>query len=62
MPPALCGAGVTVQFPKFYGYSHVTFEPLKNSYQTFQMTVQFKVIRPFPYTVTDSSFVSQSML
>ncbi|XP_031426399.1 pikachurin isoform X2 [Clupea harengus] len=37
-----CSEGVTVQFPKFYGYSHVTFEPLKNSYQTFQMTVQFK--------------------
>ncbi|XP_062399872.1 pikachurin [Sardina pilchardus] len=37
-----CSEGVMVQFPKFHGYSHVTFEPLKNSYQTFQMTVQFK--------------------
>lgn len=34
---------VQVQFPKFYGYSHMTFEPLKNSYQTFQITVEFKV-------------------
>lgn len=34
---------VQVNFPKFYGYSHVTFEPLKNSYQTFQITLEFKV-------------------
>lgn len=34
---------VQVNFPKFYGYSHMTFEPLKNSYQTFQITVEFKV-------------------
>uniref|UniRef100_A0A668ANI6 EGF like, fibronectin type III and laminin G domains n=1 Tax=Myripristis murdjan TaxID=586833 RepID=A0A668ANI6_9TELE len=27
---------------RFYGYSHMTFEPLKNSYQTFQITVEFK--------------------
>uniref|UniRef100_A0A7N8XJL9 EGF like, fibronectin type III and laminin G domains n=1 Tax=Mastacembelus armatus TaxID=205130 RepID=A0A7N8XJL9_9TELE len=31
-----------VNFPKFYGYSHMTFEPLKNSYQTFQITLEFK--------------------
>ncbi|KAL2091752.1 hypothetical protein ACEWY4_011550 [Coilia grayii] len=37
-----CSEGVMVQFPKFLGYSHMTFEPLKNSYQTFQITVQFK--------------------
>lgn len=34
---------VQVTFPRFYGYSHMTFEPLKNSYQTFQITVEFKV-------------------
>uniref|UniRef100_A0AAR2JH09 EGF like, fibronectin type III and laminin G domains n=1 Tax=Pygocentrus nattereri TaxID=42514 RepID=A0AAR2JH09_PYGNA len=33
---------VSIQFPKFYGYSHMTFEPLKNSYQSFQITVEFK--------------------
>ncbi|CAG5923603.1 unnamed protein product [Menidia menidia] len=37
-----CSEGVTVNFPKFYGYSHMTFEPLKNSYQTFQITLEFK--------------------
>uniref|UniRef100_A0A8D3BAC5 Pikachurin n=1 Tax=Scophthalmus maximus TaxID=52904 RepID=A0A8D3BAC5_SCOMX len=31
-----------VSFPRFYGYSHMTFEPLKNSYQTFQITLEFK--------------------
>uniref|UniRef100_A0A673CBQ9 EGF like, fibronectin type III and laminin G domains n=1 Tax=Sphaeramia orbicularis TaxID=375764 RepID=A0A673CBQ9_9TELE len=31
-----------VNFPRFYGYSHMTFEPLKNSYQTFQVTLEFK--------------------
>uniref|UniRef100_A0A8C7NJQ4 EGF like, fibronectin type III and laminin G domains n=1 Tax=Oncorhynchus mykiss TaxID=8022 RepID=A0A8C7NJQ4_ONCMY len=38
----ICSYGVTVQFPRFYGHSHMTFEPLKNSYQTFQMTLEFK--------------------
>ncbi|KAM4575794.1 pikachurin isoform 1-T1 [Odontesthes bonariensis] len=37
-----CSEVVTVNFPRFYGYSHVTFEPLKNSYQTFQITLEFK--------------------
>uniref|UniRef100_A0A8C9V760 EGF like, fibronectin type III and laminin G domains n=1 Tax=Scleropages formosus TaxID=113540 RepID=A0A8C9V760_SCLFO len=37
-----CSEGFTIQFPKFYGYSHMTFEPLKNSYQTFQITLEFK--------------------
>uniref|UniRef100_A0A3P9LB44 EGF like, fibronectin type III and laminin G domains n=1 Tax=Oryzias latipes TaxID=8090 RepID=A0A3P9LB44_ORYLA len=31
-----------INFPRFYGYSHMTFEPLKNSYQTFQITLDFK--------------------
>uniref|UniRef100_A0A674CHF7 EGF like, fibronectin type III and laminin G domains n=1 Tax=Salmo trutta TaxID=8032 RepID=A0A674CHF7_SALTR len=38
----ICSYGVTVQFPRFYGHSHMTFEPLKNSYQTIQMTLEFK--------------------
>uniref|UniRef100_A0A665UIK9 EGF like, fibronectin type III and laminin G domains n=1 Tax=Echeneis naucrates TaxID=173247 RepID=A0A665UIK9_ECHNA len=33
-----------VNFPRFYGYSHMTFEPLKNSYQTFQITLEFKAV------------------
>ncbi|KAM9393601.1 pikachurin [Pholidichthys leucotaenia] len=37
-----CTEVVTVSFPRFYGYSHMTFEPLKNSYQTFQITLEFK--------------------
>uniref|UniRef100_A0A3P8W310 EGF like, fibronectin type III and laminin G domains n=1 Tax=Cynoglossus semilaevis TaxID=244447 RepID=A0A3P8W310_CYNSE len=31
-----------VKFPRFYGYSHMTFEPLKNSYQSFQITLEIK--------------------
>uniref|UniRef100_A0A8C1KVD1 EGF like, fibronectin type III and laminin G domains n=1 Tax=Cyprinus carpio TaxID=7962 RepID=A0A8C1KVD1_CYPCA len=37
-----CSEGLTVNFPKFYGYSHMTFEPLKNSYQSFQISLEFK--------------------
>ncbi|KAK5603998.1 hypothetical protein CRENBAI_024714 [Crenichthys baileyi] len=37
-----CSETVTVNFPRLYGYSHMTFEPLKNSYQTFQITLEFK--------------------
>ncbi|XP_053727776.1 pikachurin isoform X1 [Synchiropus splendidus] len=37
-----CSDVLSVNFPRFYGYSHMTFEPLKNSYQTFQITVEFK--------------------
>lgn len=37
-----CSEALTVNFPRFYGYSHITFEPLKNSYQTFQITLEFK--------------------
>ncbi|RVE68136.1 hypothetical protein OJAV_G00088770 [Oryzias javanicus] len=37
-----CSEAITVNFPRFYGYSHMTFEPLKNSYQTFQITLEFK--------------------
>ncbi|XP_030271779.1 pikachurin isoform X2 [Sparus aurata] len=37
-----CSEVVAVNFPRFYGHSHMTFEPLKNSYQTFQVTLEFK--------------------
>ncbi|XP_029998815.1 pikachurin isoform X2 [Sphaeramia orbicularis] len=37
-----CSEALPVNFPRFYGYSHMTFEPLKNSYQTFQVTLEFK--------------------
>ncbi|KAG7223438.1 hypothetical protein INR49_015541 [Caranx melampygus] len=37
-----CSEAMSVNFPRFYGYSHMTFEPLKNSYQTFQITLEFK--------------------
>ncbi|TMS03660.1 Pikachurin [Larimichthys crocea] len=38
----ICSEVVPVNFPRFYGHSHMTFEPLKNSYQTFQITLEFK--------------------
>ncbi|KAM9360430.1 pikachurin isoform 2-T2 [Symphorus nematophorus] len=37
-----CSEVIPVNFPRFYGHSHMTFEPLKNSYQTFQITLEFK--------------------
>lgn len=37
-----CSEGLMVNFPKFYGFSHMTFEPLKNSYQSFQISLEFK--------------------
>ncbi|XP_056449370.1 pikachurin [Gadus chalcogrammus] len=37
-----CSEVVPINFPRFYGYSHMTFEPLKNSYQTFHITIEFK--------------------
>ncbi|XP_069820865.1 pikachurin isoform X2 [Dendropsophus ebraccatus] len=37
-----CDHDINVQYPQFYGHSYMTFEPLKNSYQTFQITVEFK--------------------
>ncbi|KAL8203970.1 UNVERIFIED_CONTAM: hypothetical protein K2H54_065741, partial [Gekko kuhli] len=33
---------VNIQYPQFFGYSYITFEPLKNSYQTFQISVEFR--------------------
>ncbi|KAM9447076.1 pikachurin [Clarias gariepinus] len=38
----LCSEGVSIRFPRFYGFSHMTFEPLKNSYQSFIITMEFK--------------------
>uniref|UniRef100_A0A8D2JBA1 Pikachurin n=1 Tax=Varanus komodoensis TaxID=61221 RepID=A0A8D2JBA1_VARKO len=38
-----CSEDVNIQYPQFFGYSYITFEPLKNSYQTFQITVEFRV-------------------
>ncbi|KAJ7335041.1 hypothetical protein JRQ81_012982 [Phrynocephalus forsythii] len=37
-----CSEDVNIQYPQFFGFSYVTFEPLKNSYQTFQITVEFR--------------------
>ncbi|XP_008334908.1 pikachurin [Cynoglossus semilaevis] len=37
-----CSEVMAVKFPRFYGYSHMTFEPLKNSYQSFQITLEIK--------------------
>ncbi|KAM8960879.1 pikachurin [Pelodytes ibericus] len=37
-----CEEDITVQYPQFYGHSYMTFEPLKNSYQMFQITVEFR--------------------
>lgn len=51
---------VQVNFPKFYGYSHITFEPLKNSYQTFQITLEFKVLQHLVAFPCGSSFIHQS--
>lgn len=45
-----CLSDITIQYPQFYGYSYITFEPLKNSYQTFQITLEFWV------SLNDSKF------
>ncbi|XP_067838193.1 pikachurin [Heptranchias perlo] len=37
-----CSEDISIQYPKFSGYSYLTFEPLKNSYQIFQITIEFK--------------------
>ncbi|XP_070792035.1 pikachurin isoform X2 [Pituophis catenifer annectens] len=36
-----CSEDINIQYPQFFGYSYVSYEPLKNSYQTFQITVEF---------------------
>uniref|UniRef100_A0A8C5LSG1 EGF like, fibronectin type III and laminin G domains n=1 Tax=Leptobrachium leishanense TaxID=445787 RepID=A0A8C5LSG1_9ANUR len=40
-----CEDDLNVKFPHFYGHSYMTFEPLKNSYQMFQITVEFRAER-----------------
>uniref|UniRef100_A0A8B9PJM4 Pikachurin n=1 Tax=Apteryx owenii TaxID=8824 RepID=A0A8B9PJM4_APTOW len=37
-----CTKDIIIQYPQFSGYSYITFEPLKNSYQTFQITLEFR--------------------
>ncbi|XP_027570396.1 pikachurin isoform X3 [Pipra filicauda] len=37
-----CAEDISIQYPQFSGYSYITFEPLKKSYQTFQMTLEFR--------------------
>ncbi|XP_053304088.1 pikachurin [Spea bombifrons] len=37
-----CEDDINVQYPQFYGHSYMTFEPLKNSYQMFQISVEFR--------------------
>ncbi|EPY80937.1 hypothetical protein CB1_000775021 [Camelus ferus] len=38
-----CSEDIVIQYPQFFGHSYVTFEPLKNSYQAFQITLEFRV-------------------
>ncbi|NXG74861.1 EGFLA protein, partial [Baryphthengus martii] len=38
----MCEEDIIIQYPQFFGYSYITFEPLKNSYQTFQITLEFR--------------------
>uniref|UniRef100_A0A8C8SNC5 Pikachurin n=1 Tax=Pelusios castaneus TaxID=367368 RepID=A0A8C8SNC5_9SAUR len=37
-----CTEDIIIQYPQFSGYSYITFEPLKNSYQKFQITLEFR--------------------
>ncbi|XP_036623838.1 pikachurin [Trichosurus vulpecula] len=37
-----CAEDIFIQYPQFFGYSYLTLEPLKNSYQAFQITLQFR--------------------
>ncbi|XP_038177503.1 pikachurin isoform X2 [Arvicola amphibius] len=37
-----CSEDIFIQYPQFFGHSYVTFEPLKNSYQAFQITLEFR--------------------
>ncbi|XP_069739683.1 pikachurin isoform X2 [Narcine bancroftii] len=37
-----CGTDIAIQYPKFYGHSYLTFEPLKNSYQRLKISMEFK--------------------
>ncbi|XP_067106970.1 pikachurin [Osmerus mordax] len=37
-----CSEVVMASYPKFHGFSHIAFEPLKKSYHTLQITLDFK--------------------
>ncbi|XP_029434340.1 pikachurin isoform X2 [Rhinatrema bivittatum] len=37
-----CTEDVIIQYPQFYGHSYMAFEPLKNSYQIFHITIEFR--------------------
>ncbi|XP_069897165.1 pikachurin isoform X1 [Dipodomys merriami] len=37
-----CSEDIVIQYPQFFGHSYVSFEPLKNSYQAFQITLEFR--------------------
>ncbi|XP_016079435.1 PREDICTED: pikachurin [Miniopterus natalensis] len=37
-----CSEDIAIQYPQFFGHSYMTFEPLKNSHQAFQITLEFR--------------------
>ncbi|XP_044537322.1 pikachurin [Gracilinanus agilis] len=37
-----CAEDISIQYPQFFGHSYLTLEPLKNSYQAFQITLEFR--------------------
>ncbi|KAG9263059.1 pikachurin isoform X1 [Astyanax mexicanus] len=37
-----CSEAVAVRFPRFTGFSHIAFEPLKNSYYSFELILEFR--------------------
>ncbi|XP_017566224.1 pikachurin-like isoform X1 [Pygocentrus nattereri] len=37
-----CSDTIAVRFPKFSGYSYIAFEPLKNSYYSFEIKLEFR--------------------
>ncbi|XP_037655188.1 pikachurin [Choloepus didactylus] len=37
-----CSEDIVIQYPQFFGHSYATFEPLKNSYQAFQITLELR--------------------
>ncbi|XP_071075916.1 pikachurin isoform X2 [Desmodus rotundus] len=45
-----CSEDIAIQYPQFFGYSYVTFEPLKNSHRAFHIALEFR-------TRTCSSFL-----
>ncbi|XP_045042263.2 pikachurin isoform X3 [Desmodus rotundus] len=37
-----CSEDIAIQYPQFFGYSYVTFEPLKNSHRAFHIALEFR--------------------